>query len=156
VAFGTKHKKEIGKYIEIADLGLLNFKKAKNSLTAALNSSDPWERYWAIIVCSTFGEKAMAVAPIIGPMATKDPEPMNRVRAAEFLAISKKSDPSAVMTKALYGSDKPSEALLILNSIALMTSGKYNYRFNIELEKISKAVAEDSEVMRRLEFLKPL
>jgi hypothetical protein len=56
----------------------------------------------------------------------------------------------------LYGSDKPSEALLILNSIALMTSGKYNYRFNIELEKISKAVAEDSEVMRRLEFLKPL
>lgn len=156
VAFGTKHKKEIGKYIEIADLGLLNFKKAKNSLSSALNSLDPWERYWAIIVCSTFGKQAMALAPIIGSMATKDPELTNRVRAAEFLAISKQSDPSAVMTKALYGSDKPSEALLILNSIALMTSGKYNYIFNIEMDKISKTVAEDPEVLRRLEFLKSL
>ncbi|MEZ4969583.1 MAG: sulfatase [Flavobacteriaceae bacterium] len=156
VAFGNKHKKEIEKYIKIADLGLLHFKKAKTSLTLSLLSLDPWERYWAIIVCSTFGEKAKALAPIIKPLATKDPELINRVRAAEFLAISKQLDPSAVMTKALYESGKPSEALLILNSIVLMTSSKYNYGFNIEWDKISKVVVENSEVMRRLEFLKSL
>jgi len=154
VTFGAKHKKEIEKYIDIADLGLLNFKKAENTLTAALDSSDPWERYWAIIVCSTFGEQASGMGDKIRPMATKDPELINRVRAAEFLAIIEQSDPSAVMTKALYESDRPSEALLILNSMVLMNSGNYNYNFDIHLDKISTEVAENSEVMRRLKYLK--
>ncbi|MEQ8218569.1 MAG: sulfatase [Arenibacter sp.] len=156
VAFGQKRKKEIEKYIEIADLGLLNFQEAKNSLTKALESLDSWERYWAIIVCSTFGEQANGMESQIKSIATNDPELINRVRAAEFLAISEQTDPSAVMTQALYESDKPSEALLILNSIVLMTSSNYNYNFDIELEKISKMVKEDSEVMRRLEYLNVL
>ncbi|MEG3656741.1 sulfatase-like hydrolase/transferase [Arenibacter palladensis] len=154
VAYGTKHKKDIEKYIEIADLGLLSFKDAKNALTTALDSSDPWERYWAIIVCSTFGKQAMLMEPKIKTMATKDPERINRVRAAEFLAMVKQFDPSAIMTKALYESYKPSEALLILNSMVLLNSGKFNYNFDIHLDQISKVVSEDSEVMRRLEFLK--
>ena len=153
VAFGQKHKEEIKKYIEIAELSLIKFKEAENSLNAALVSSDPWERYWAIIVCSTFGEQAIALAPVIRQMAIKDPELINRVRAAEFLGIVKKMDPSDVMRMALYESNKPSEALLILNSIVLMTSSKYNYNFDIELDRISKTVKEDSEVMRRLEYL---
>ncbi|SMG50615.1 sulfatase-like hydrolase/transferase [Arenibacter troitsensis] len=154
VAYGTKHKKDIEKYIEIADLGLLSFKDAKKALSTALDSSDPWERYWAIIVCSTFGKQAMSLAPKIKAMANKDTERINRVRAAEFLAILKQLDPSAIMTKALYESDKPSEALLILNAMVLMNSGKFNYNFDIHLDQISKVVSEDSEVMRRLEFLK--
>ena len=93
------------------------------------------------------------MAPVIRQMAIKDPELINRVRAAEFLGIVKKMDPSDVMRMALYESNKPSEALLILNSIVLMTSSKYNYNFDIELDRISKTVKEDSEVMRRLEYL---
>ncbi len=154
VAYGTKHKKDIEKYMEIADLGLLNFKEARQALTSALDSSDPWERYWAIIVCSSFGKQAMLMEPKIKTMATKDPERINRVRAAEFLAILRQLDPSEIMTKALYESEKPSEALLILNSMVLMNSGKFNYNFDIHLDQISKVVSEDSEVMRRLEFLK--
>lgn len=153
VAFGQKHKKEIEKYIEIADLGLLNFREAENSITQALDSSDPWERYWAIIVCSSFGEQAIGMETTIREISSDDPELINKVRAAEFLGIVKKLDPSSVMTNALYTSEKPSEALLILNSIVLMNSSDYGYNFNIELDKISKVVAEDSEVMRRLEFL---
>lgn len=156
VAFGQKHKDEINNYVDLADLDLLNFEDAKNSLAQALGSSDPWKRYWAIIVCSTFGEQAMAMAPVIRTMTTKDSELINRVRAAEFLAISKQLDPSSVMTNSLYASEKPSEALLILNSIVLMNSGNYNYNFDIELEKISKTVKEDSEVIRRLEYLNVL
>ncbi|MCK0192426.1 sulfatase [Arenibacter sp. F20364] len=156
VAFGQKHKKEIEKYIEIADLGLLNFREAENSLTQALDSSDPWERYWAIIVCSSFGEQAIGMEATIRKISTKDSELINKVRAAEFLGIVKKSDPSLLMTNALYATEKPSEALLILNSIVLMNSGDYGYNFNIELDKMSKVVSEDSEVMRRLEFLNVL
>ena len=153
VAFGQKHKKEIEKYIEIADLGLLNFREAENSISQALDSSDPWERYWAIIVCSSFGEQAIGMETTIREISSDDPELINKVRAAEFLGIVKKLDPSSVMTNALYTSEKPSEALLILNSIVLMNSSDYGYNFNIELDKISKVVAEDPEVMRRLEFL---
>ncbi|MBU2906583.1 sulfatase [Arenibacter algicola] len=153
VEFGKKHKKEIQKYTEIADLNLLNFDNAKNSLTTALKSSDPWDRYWAIIACSTFGPQAIGMESQIREMASTDPELINRVRAAEFLGIVKKLDPSTVMTNSLYESDKPSEALLILNSIVLMNSGKYNYKFNIQLDKIAKTVAEDSEVQLRLKYL---
>ena len=153
VEFGKKHKEEIQKYTEIADLNLLNFDNAKNSLTTALKSSDPWDRYWAIIACSTFGPQAIGMESRIREMASTDPELINRVRAAEFLGIVKKLDPSKVMTNSLYESDKPSEALLILNSIVLMNSGKYNYKFNIQLDKIAKTVAEDSEVQLRLKYL---
>ena len=153
VEFGKKHKEEIQKYTEIADLNLLNFDNAKNSLTTALKSSDPWDRYWAIIACSTFGPQAIGMESQIREMASTDPELINRVRAAEFLGIVKKLDPSTVMTNSLYESDKPSEALLILNSIVLMNSGKYNYKFNIQLDKIAKTVAEDSEVQLRLKYL---
>jgi hypothetical protein len=86
-------------------------------------------------------------------MTTNDPELINRVRAAEFLGIVKKSDPSEVMTNSLYQSEKPSEALLILNMIVLMSTHNYNYNFDIQLDKIFKVVAEDSEVKRRLEYL---
>jgi arylsulfatase A-like enzyme len=156
VAFGREHKKEINKYIDLADLLLMKFDNVNNSLTKALKSSDPWERYWAIIVCSSFGQEAIGMEATIEEISTDDPELINRVRAAEFLGIVQKSDPSAVMTNALYASEKPSEALLILNSIVLMSSHNYNYNFNIQLDKIFKVVAEDSEVMRRLEFLKVL
>lgn len=156
VEFGKKHKEEIRKYINITDLNLLNFDDAKNSLVTALNSSDPWERYWAIIACSTFGPKAIGMESRIREIASTDPELINKVRAAEFLGIVKKLDPSDVITNSLYASKKPSEALLILNSIVLMESGNYNYIFDIQLDKIAKVVAEDSEVVSRLKYLKIL
>ncbi|MCM4172307.1 DUF229 domain-containing protein [Arenibacter sp. TNZ] len=156
VHFGNNHKEDIQKYIAITDLNLLTFEDAKKSLTTALNSSDTWERYWAIIACSTFGQQASAMESQIREMASQDKELINRVRAAEFLGIIKTTDPSAVMTNSLYESEKPSEALLILNSIVLMESATYNYQFDIQLDKISKTVVEDSEVKLRLEYLKIL
>nr|WP_281503837.1 sulfatase [Arenibacter sp. F26102] len=153
VEFGKKHKDEIQKYIAIADLNLLNFDNAKNSLTTALKSSDPWERYWALIACSTFGQQAIGMESQIREMASHDTALINRVRAAEYLGIVKKLDPSNVMTSSLYESEKPSEALLILNSIVLMESGNYNYKFNIQLDSISITVAEDSEVQLRFKYL---
>ncbi|MCM4150878.1 DUF229 domain-containing protein [Arenibacter sp. N53] len=153
VEFGKIHSNEIQKYIEIADLNLQHFDDAKNSLTTALKSSDPRERYWAIIACSTFGQQANGMESHIREMASQDTELINRVRAAEFLGIVKKLDPSAIMTNSLYESEKPSEALLILNSIVLMNSGNYNYKFDIKLDKLAKTVAEDSEVQLRLKYL---
>jgi len=153
VQFGLKHKEDIKNYIDLANLGLLNFEDAKEPLSNALNSSDPWERYWAIMVCSTFEQQAIGLEPKMRKMITNDPELINRVRAAEFLGITKKMNPSALLENSLYESEKPSEALLILNSIVLMSSKNYKYNFDIQLDKISNTVIKDSEVKARLEYL---
>ena len=153
VAFGQQHKEEIGRYIDIANLSLLPFDAAESQLVQSLTSVDPWERYWALIVCSIFGEKANVLEAVVHQIALDDPETINKVRAAEYLGIVRSRDPSEVMIRALYQSKSPSEALLILNSVVLMQSATYNYSFEIQLKNIAEIVREDAEVGRRLTYL---
>jgi arylsulfatase A-like enzyme len=155
VTFGRGQHEKIERYVAISNLCLLSFEEVKDQLIASLQSPDPWERYWAIIVCSSFREKAKTLETQIGELVLSDSELINRVRAAEFLGIIKASNPSEIMVKALYESKKPSEALLILNSIVLMQSSNSAYTFDLDMEKIATVVAEDTQVKRRLDYLIP-
>ena len=154
--FGRLHKEEIQKYVDISNLCLSEFESVKEDLFNSLNSEDPWERYWGLITCSIFKENAISLEAIIRTIAYNDPENVNRMRAAEYLGITKIEDPSSVMTNALYNSKIPAEALLILNSVVLMQSSQYNYKFDIRLGNISKAVAKNPEVKLRLDYLNVL
>lgn len=154
VKFGKDHKKMIQKYAQIADLSLGNFDIVKSNLVAYLSSEDPFERYWAIIACSSFGKKAISLEPKIRIAAKTDTLSINRVRAAEYLGLVGIENPSKVMLDALYKSENPGEALLILNSITLMKTMDNGYDFNIDFGKIPKQIADDTEVKRRLEFLR--
>lgn len=156
VEFGRLHKTKIQKYIDVSNLCLSEFDDVKQELTNSLNSKDPWERYWGLISCTIFGEEAASLQSTIRTIAFNDPENINRVRAAEYLGITKLENPANIMTSALYSSEKPAEALLILNSIVLMQSAKYEYLFDLQLEKISKPVAEHPQIIRRLEYLNVL
>ena len=153
-AFGKAHQKDIQRYIEIANWSILPFEEVENFLKTSLMSKDPWERYWGLITSSNFGLKAKSLSPIISKISDEDEELINRVRAAEFLAISNQKDPSQVMVESLYQSKKPMEALLILNSIVLLNSFDYGYEITLDTSKISSTVIQDSEVKRRLEYLK--
>ncbi|WP_299528601.1 sulfatase [Ulvibacterium sp.] len=155
VIFGKEEQQRIERYMAITDLSLSPFVEVKDQLIAGLQSADPWERYWTIIVSSSFREKAKLLASQIGKLAQSDPELINRVRAAEFLGIVRASSPVEIMTKALYESEKPSEALLILNSIVLMQSSNAAYTFNLDPDKIAMVVVKDSQVKRRLDYLVP-
>ena len=53
VAFGQQHQKDIQRYIGIADLSLSSFNDVRTDIEESLTSSDPWDRYWGLIVCST-------------------------------------------------------------------------------------------------------
>ncbi|NOR27953.1 MAG: sulfatase-like hydrolase/transferase [Lutibacter sp.] len=156
VEFGQQHKNEIQNYIDIANLMLLDFELAKSTIKKSLNSNDPWERYWALIVCSSFGESAIELTPIIKQISILDTELVNKVRAAEFLGIVKAKNPSEIMLKALYETNDEIEALLILNSIVLMKDGFSKYSFSIELEKIAVNVSGNKVVKQRLSYLKVL
>ncbi|WP_271782243.1 sulfatase [Aquimarina algiphila] len=153
VEYGRLHIDQIHKYIDISNLCLSKFKNVKQQVITSLTSEDPWERYWGLITCSNFREDAKSLEPIIQAIAHNDPENLNRVRAAEYLGITKREDPSAIMATALYNSKKPAEALLILNSIVLMQSNKYNYKFELQLNNISANLIKNRDIKSRLEFL---
>lgn len=153
VAFGQAYKSDIVKYIGISNLVLSSFTAVKAKLTESLSSSDPWERYWALISCSSFGTEASELLIDIKQAAMVDPEPINRMRAAEYLGITRLGDPVQAMIGALYASEQPAEALLILNSIVLMESINYQYQFDIELDRLTDTVKQSDEVKRRLGFL---
>ena len=152
VEFGQSHKESISEYLEIADLALCDFEEVNDRIGEAINSVDPWKRYWGLVVCSRFADKALKYSERIKTLAASDEELINRVRAAEFLGIVRVEDPSDYIRAALYESIDPNEALLILNSIVLMQDG-YNYKFELESEKIHEAVANEAQVKRRLEYL---
>jgi len=151
--FGQAHKEDISRYLEIANLALEDFTKVKGSLEKHLSSNDPWDRYWALITCSSFSLKATELKELIANISKNDPELINRVRAAEFLGISRISNPTSLMMDCLYQSEKPAEALLILNSIVLMESHIHGYSFEIDFSRIKEIVKNDQQVKRRLEYL---
>ena len=153
VRFGREHKKDINGYLETADLMLKDFETVQEPIRSRLKSKDPWQRYWALIVCSSFLEKAKSLAPMAKEIAEKDPEAINRVRAAEFLGLIEVADPAPAMLTALYGTDNPTKALLILNCMALLSSGETPYTFDIVTKKIDQKVLDDEMVTWRLDYL---
>ncbi|MCB0688829.1 MAG: sulfatase [Saprospiraceae bacterium] len=153
VAFGRQHRKDIKDYLMIANLGLEDLSSVSEALTKYLQSEDPWQRYWAIIACTNFAGTANTFQTKITDISQADPELINRVRAAEYLAIANFQNPVKVLTEALYASEEPAEALLILNEITLMASSTYGYDFNLNIQELDAGVKNDAEVKRRLIFL---
>lgn len=153
VAFGQKHKSDIAKYIDTANLSLNDFESVKNNIEESLKSTDPWVRYWALITCSNFGKEAISLTKTIKAIATSDEEKINKIRAAEFLGLIGEQNPVVIMTDVLYNTDNAAEALLILNSMVLMKDNfEHSYTFNINAKKLQKNIIEDTQVMRRIEY----
>ena len=157
VAFGQANKANIERYLSIADLQLLPYSEAKASIEKALTSADQFDRYWALCAASSFAEEAKDLAPIAEKIAKNDATLINKVRAAEFLAIATKASPVEVMQQALYDSRDEAEALLIMNSFALMADINHNYKFDIDKEKVSFDLNDKkSEVARRIRYIDSL
>jgi len=150
VKFGQKHKAEIADLVDIADLQLVCFDKAKAKVHKALNSDNTWHRYWALIVCSTFGKEASAFIDKAGQIAANDANPLNRVRAAEFLGLIEADNPVPVIKDVLAKTVDPLVALLTLNTVVMLEDGKPGYKFNITPDSVR---AKGSEVNRRLQYL---
>jgi arylsulfatase A-like enzyme len=150
VKFGQDQKARIAELVDIADLSLIPLADAKDKIAAALESKDPWARYWGLIVCSCFGKKADAFVAKAKALAAADAEPLVRVRAAEFLALIGAAEPQKVLMDVLATAEHPLEALLTLNTVVLLRDGKPGYKFTITAADI-KASCRD--VTWRLQYL---
>ncbi|MDO6470395.1 sulfatase [Maribacter sp. 1_MG-2023] len=153
IAFGQAHKTEISKYLKIANLQVIPFHKAQHKLKKYLKSTDELERYWALISCSSFGAQAGAFTNQIKQIMKSDPLLINKMRAAEFLGIIGILDSSKYLTEILYESTNEKEALLILNTIALLQDYYQKYQFNIDIKKLDKAVFKNKLIQERVTYL---
>ena len=153
VAFGQEHKQEIARLIDIADLQLLSFENAQPNLERALGASDPWHRYWGLIVLSRFGKSGSPFFERAKQLAASDENLLVRTRAAEFLGLSAVQAPQAVIADCLSKSQSGVEAGLILNSVVLLRDGKPGYAFEISANDFSPAVLSNEAVTRRLDYL---
>ncbi|MDI1335848.1 MAG: sulfatase-like hydrolase/transferase [Lacunisphaera sp.] len=148
--FSATHREEIARLVDVANLSLQPFAEASPRLTAALASPNPWERYWALIACSSFGGTAAPFVATAKHLALRDPEPLVRVRAAEFLGLLRAGDPVPVLENALANSTNAVESLLILNTITLLKD-YHGYKFSLTDKNLGNAF---SDLTNRLDYLK--
>jgi arylsulfatase A-like enzyme len=152
VHFGQEHKEDIGALVDIANLQLLPFGEARTGIAGALDSEDPVEVYWGLIVCSSFGMEAAEFSHEILALCNHG-DLLVRTRAAEYLGLTSLGDPVPVILDALYQSRDGVEALLILNSLVLLMDGPQEYRFEVDLQELSPEVIQDRQVQRRMEYI---
>lgn len=114
------NRERISRLVRIADLQMAPFPEAKSQIQAALNSSDPMERYWGLITCSAFGAQASPMYQKAIQLAESDKHPLVRTRAAEFLGLNEAADPLPILLDVLSKCSDPVEANLILNSVVLL------------------------------------
>ncbi len=117
-AFGQKNKKNIAKLVDIADLALRPFSKAKRGIRKALSSRDPLRRYWGVMAASAFGEQAKSLQGDITTLLS-DKEEVVQMRAAEFLGIIGAINPQVPLTKLVNTTRNPVLATEALNSVVL-------------------------------------
>jgi uncharacterized sulfatase len=151
VAFGQTHKKEIARLIDVADLCLMPLAEAKPKLEKAMASENPWERYWALVAGSCFGERAKSLVPA-AEARLKDDERLVRVRAAEFLGIAGAADPRPTLYDALNTTKSDVEALIIFNT-AVFFNDRATRAYPFDLNQLNMK-ATGGQVMRRIEYLK--
>lgn len=152
--FGKSRRDEIAGLVDVADLGLRPFDAARSGIEAALESDDPWRRYWGLIVCSSHGQAAVPFVEKAKQLAASDPERLVRVRAAEFLGLVGAAEPQEVIMHALATAESGVEANLILNTLVLLRDGEPGYEFNVPRD-LFKFPSEEMELInRRLQYLK--
>lgn len=115
VRFGQQHKAEIAKLIDIANMQLQPFNLVKKSLTQLLKSPDEWQRYWALIVLSSFAEQANSFESDVSTLLKNEDNVLVTARAIEFLTTIKRIDPVTPLSDLFSHTQNDIELLELLN-----------------------------------------
>ena len=131
VAFGQQNKSEIANLIDIADLSLNSFDESRELIEKALNSDNPWKRYWGLIVCSSFGKESYPFFKMGAQLSKHDTNNLVRIRAVEFLMLNGQEVPSELILEIIGESNTETATNLILNSIALIKTIRPDFKIDI-------------------------
>ena len=139
-------KKHIAKLLDIANLQYQNYSDSKTYLTQYINSQDALSRYWALIVLSSFAEKAAAFLPLVKQIAAQDPNNLVRARAIEFLAILGEKNTASQLIALLQKTTSDLEKLEILN-IATYLHDVHGLLFDIQDSELTTAGQIDKNLV---------
>lgn len=148
IGYGKRNSKIVSRCLDIADLALIPFEKAKKQLQRAINSKNEYERYWALMTCATIGQEAMPLAAV-AKKRLKDENLMVRLRAVEFLGIIEAIDPRKTLYVILAESDSNDEVMLTFNAVVMFTD--FEPKFEFDLKQLM-AVKRGGEISRRYEY----
>lgn len=147
--YGTQHSQQIADLIDTADLALLDFAAARKPLTAALESSDRWKRYWAVVACCSFGEVAKSLAEHVLALRNDD-ELLVRMRVAEYQAVVLEQDPRPLLAESLAATESPVAAAIMLNSAVFLKDRPD--AFPLDINKVRLKVTNNEVARRQLYF----
>ena len=154
VTFGRNNSSRISRLVDTADLSLRDFDSAREEINSALNAEDPWQRYWALIVLSSFGEQANIYAQRANDIAQSDDENLVRLRAIEFLALIGRENPSQLLPALLISAANEVEATIILNTAVLLRDfTEYDIQIDSEMIPLSLTGPQRLNIDRRLDYL---
>lgn len=155
VAFGQQNKNEITELIDIADLSLKPFDESKDEIEKALESDNPWKRYWGLIVCSSFSKEARPFFITAVQLSKEDKNNLVRLRAVEFLMLNNQDVSNDLILEVIKNAKSETETNLILNSVALLKTVKPDFEINIPETLFPKEWYDKPGdlVNRRLEFI---
>ena len=154
VSFGRNNADRIERLIETADLSLHDFDSVRPEIDLALDAEDPWQRYWALIVLSAFGEQANSFVQRAYHIAQNDEENLVRLRAIEFLALIGQENPSQLLPALLTNAANEVEATIILNTAVLLKDfAGYEILIDDEMIPASFGSEQRLNIDRRLNYL---
>ena len=148
VAFGREHAKQISRLSDLADTALLPFSEVQQALASSLQSKGALRRYWALKVCSNFGEKAKSLAIAAMPLLN-DENLMVRVRAAEFLGGIKAVDPMPTLYGVVNNAETEQALMIAFNTIVYLRD-QVGHKYDPEKVKLK---FNKGEVYRRVQYL---
>ena len=148
VAFGREHSKQISRLSDLADTALRPFSEVKQALASSLQSKGDLRRYWALKVCSNFGEKAKSLAIAAMPLLN-DENLMVRVRAAEFLGSIKAVDPMPTLYGVVNNAETEQALMIAFNTIVYLRD-QVGHKYDPEKVKLK---FNKGEVYRRVQYL---
>jgi uncharacterized sulfatase len=152
-AYGQSHSGQISRLIDTVNLALLPPEEALPALDAALQSEDPWQRYWALVACSTLGEAAKPLEGQIEELCV-DVEPLVVMRAVEYLAVYGESEMSRYVYRSLQRGTNEPEVLRMFNTIVYL----HDYHdFQIDPDRFEVylvPVTKKGQLIRRISYLK--
>ena len=157
-AFSQKNKDQIKKLLTVSNLALSNFDEVSNEIGKILDDENPWVRYWGLIVCSSFGEKAMNFSEKIDFIFQNDSENLVKMRAVEFMLLNNINVSESKINSLLKSAKSESEANLMLNTLALVKTQNPNFKLNLKKEVFSEnwippKREENALVNRRMNYL---
>ncbi|MFR9580255.1 MAG: sulfatase [Rikenellaceae bacterium] len=140
--YGASHKKEISTYRKVADLQLQPYSLASKELSAALNSHDLVEKWWALTTAAHFAKEAEALKPTAQKLLSNE-RSFIASRAMVFLARAGVKPSRTAIDALIAGCRTTAETLLILNDLAYLKECRYIDTLNVNALKFPDASAKE-------------